>query len=348
VQRSCLVGRWLVTHICAGVGRLALVAVAPLAQIPEASFTAFPSHALVMATDAAQALLADSAGDSDLSDVSGGADDAALALGAVGAAHMLGAGSLAVACSSAESDADLGDAAAAELIVVPPAGIDCLSDHSDGAREGPANPPRFSSKPTRDFLAEAIAGKETRKRVARRIGRVLRPLESRVQTLSNDQASIARVWNQKRLRVGEQLCDGSSAKKRKQWVHPNAWTMPGTISVAFARLGNTTTKRTRITSRTLDACAAVSVAFQDRQEQNLNVFRLGLATKAAKTTWIWLERAWDETPVNVRFGTLLDLARPVAQYWWRDGPSNPDRARSAHVPGAWTRLSYEDRRRRSA
>ena len=110
--------------------------------------------------------------------------------------------------------------------------------------------------------------------------------------------------------------------------------------MAFKRVGSTAGRYHRETHRTLDACAlAALTAIRDQQER-LKQFSMSVQSGARKVAWLWVEKRWDETPGEFAFGQLLDLARPIAKYWWR-GPSEAGDGESC-----WRRLSYEEYRSR--
>ena len=90
--------------------------------------------------------------------------------------------------------------------------------------------------------------------------------------------------------------------------------------MAFKRVGSTAGRLQRETHRTLDACAlAALTAIRDQQER-LKQFSMSVQSGARKVAWLWVEKRWDETPGEFAFGQLLDLARPIAKYWWRGHP----------------------------
>jgi hypothetical protein len=150
------------------------------------------------------------------------------------------------------------------------------------------------------------------------------------------------------LHVGEFLMSAhapgpASGTKR---LHPNSWTLSGVLRLAFGRLGGTTSKKTRVSSRSLDACALVSHAFEDRQEEEVRKMSMTLEVREERSPWTWVARRWDETPIEVRFDALLDLARPLATYWWRDPEAQPAQvqaqARQQRQHHGWQRLSYAE------
>lgn len=171
-----------------------------------------------------------------------------------------------------------------------------------------------------DPVGDLDVGFRDRFRVRRHYQNIIEPLRERESRLGGMLKHVAQAWNSRRLRVGERIAedldqiDSRGAKR----VHPNSWTAEGTLRLAFSRLGSTTSKKTRLSSRSLDATGLVSYALVDRQEQDLVKLRMSTALGLDRPAFVWVQRRWDETPINVRFGLLLDMCRPIATYWWRD------------------------------
>ncbi len=70
---------------------------------------------------------------------------------------------------------------------------------------------------------------------------------------------------------------------------------------------------------------------------------MGMAGNA-RVPRLRLERAWDAKLVKVNFGKLVDLARPMARYWWRE----VDKLQDQSARPAWVQLTYEQFKRRRA
>ena len=126
-------------------------------------------------------------------------------------------------------------------------------------------------------------------------------------TLRN-QATTADLWNSERIRIGEHV---HSSNRTQVKGHPNAWTTEGTLQIAFRRLVATTSKKARTTARCLDACSVVAHAYLRKQDQHIAQLKADMLSKPLP--WLWIERAWDATPLQVHFGKLTDLIRPMAK-----------------------------------
>lgn len=137
--------------------------------------------------------------------------------------------------------------------------------------------------------------------------------------MSSERAVITAAWNRHRLRHGEHIIAGDKPNQgNRQGKHPSRWTADGCVLFAFGRLFATTSKKGRPSSRVLDACALTQVAFTDRQQQHLHGLCLQVRSSNPCMAWLWVARAWDETPIAVNFGLCTPEARPVARYWWHD------------------------------
>jgi hypothetical protein len=88
-------------------------------------------------------------------------------------------------------------------------------------------------------------------------------------------------------------------------VHPHSWTGEGTLRLVFDSLGRTKTRRGATTSRVLDAFGVVAYTQQWWQSERCVQFSRSICGGAAKIPWVWVDRAWDETPQTVRFGNLM-------------------------------------------
>jgi hypothetical protein len=60
----------------------------------------------------------------------------------------------------------------------------------------------------------------------------------------------------------------------------------------------------RNTSRGLDAQAVCALACMRKTGGDIQLLRARINTGATGTTWLWLERAWDETPLELRSAAL--------------------------------------------
>lgn len=208
-----------------------------------------------------------------------------------------------------------------------------------GAREGLA-----------DAVVQRVLGWRNRYYLKRKIGRVHDATEATAKKTTRSLQAVAKFWGKAQLRKGDHLDVREkplrAAAKRR---HANQWTAAGTIELAFRSLGRGSMDRGLKTRRSVDAIAAVSLAYVHKQNEQLREFTLSLRAGAAKPAWICVQRGWDETPLEVSFGMLKDLVAPVARYWFpatklksarhgaRAAKTSPDAA-----PSAWCRLSYDD------
>ena len=125
-----------------------------------------------------------------------------------------------------------------------------------------------------------------------------------------------------------------------------SWTIDGTLAMAFRRLTSSTSKKSRVSSRALDAVAFVSHALLDGQRAAVRELQAMVRSQpVGHVKWLWVERAWDETPLSLRFGILRDRALPVARFWWRNpGPKMVDKT---DKPSEWRCLTWEEYRERN-
>ncbi len=171
-----------------------------------------------------------------------------------------------------------------------------------------------------------------------------------IHHVANSHNAVAEVWNRSNLRVGTRLANQSwplGECQTEPRPHPNSWTADGTMWQAFVRLGTSENYRTRKHHRPLAAPAAVALTHQTHLRQKCGALQLqmqcGWPTSDGNThklQWLWYERRWDETLVNVRYGLLVDIARPLARYWWKDTSSTA-------ASDSWQLLSYEEFQRRN-
>ena len=159
--------------------------------------------------------------------------------------------------------------------------------------------------------------------------------------------AIARAWGRTCLRRGERLRLGLRACrrtcKRVKQSHPNAWTLTGTLSLAFRSIGQTApdARGLRQTRREVDAVAAVALAHKHCVDVRLRRLSQQLQGGSA-SPWLLVERCFDTTPVMVGFGMFKPMLAPVARFWWRDQATRL-------VPGAspWIVLGMDEYMRRS-
>jgi hypothetical protein len=142
---------------------------------------------------------------------------------------------------------------------------------------------------------------------------------AKISTILAKEREAVRVdWNCGRLRRGDRLAtQGVIRRKQKVWRHKNAWSLRGVLHLAFDSLGRTTpsAKSQRTTRRELDAIAAVALSYRERVNENVKLWGLQLLHGIARPKWVFIERAWDASPVKLTFGCLRSVLAPVARYW---------------------------------
>ena len=188
------------------------------------------------------------------------------------------------------------------------------------------------------------------------MSKVFRLHDKRMQRLARHAAATARVFNRRRLRAGELVeVEGDAEAAAVPFNHApsgytartTSWTIDGTLAMAFRRLTSSTSKKSRVSSRALDAIAFVAHALLDGQRAAVKELQaLVRSQPVGHVKWLWIERAWDETPLSVRFGILRDRALPVARFWWRN-PGPTAVTNSDCKPSEWRCLTWEEYRERS-
>ena len=103
-----------------------------------------------------------------------------------------------------------------------------------------------------------------------------------------------------------------SDKEVERLPHPNSWTLSGTIRIAFTAIGNTFCHHNRETSHSLTAMSCVAGCAM--QAQGHQLARLLEDAVAKRSSWLIVQRRWDETPHHVTFGMLQELLAPSARY----------------------------------
>ena len=121
------------------------------------------------------------------------------------------------------------------------------------------------------------------------------------------------VWNSNQLGAGTQvdLCDEHDASNR----HVSTWNPSGVQFEAFMSLNTTATKHTRRSLRELDAQALVSMSHRHAVEQYYKSEFDSIDVGSTSSPWLRINRALDETPMDLAFGKLADLLMPLARYW---------------------------------
>ena len=268
---------------------------------------------------------------------------------------------------AAEAEAEAGDAgevtpepeaaellaivsAAPEVEVVAPQNLDDLlamvEAPGDAAPPGGAAPPaRAAVRPQlsrwgRRAMANAMRGQ---KRMAQAMGCVADAADRLVAHCNSKRLRLGEAVAMPKRRPGEKAVLECPAGRRRCHKHPQCWATLGTLRHAFGALRSSQSHNKRGTSRRLDAASAVTHAHLDWQHGCLKELWLHIATRATKVEWMWKAVAWDETPMNLRFGMLTSMLRPIAQYWYRDiiDPQSGGAGRRE-----WKRLTFDEYLRR--
>ena len=103
--------------------------------------------------------------------------------------------------------------------------------------------------------------------------------------------------------------------------------------MAFSAIGSLTRRATgtRVTHRDLDALAAISFAFQDRQAALCRCVTAQLQATAAlreRPQWLILQRVWDCTPIKVSYGELRSSLLPTTAGANQDSVLGTDQRRA--------------------
>ena len=175
----------------------------------------------------------------------------------------------------------------------------------------------------------------------RKIERCLKAVGEVRDTFKRGLKAVGRVWNKKVLRRGERLHVNSEKLVRKnkggQQSHPKAWTLSGTIRLAFESIGPLPqqTARAEGCRRTISAVAAVAHAGLHHQMEQLRA--VTEVAKHGQSSWFFVQRGLDATPLTVNFGSLANIVTPWARYWHKvsDDKSVPAKQR-------WESVTYAE------
>ena len=134
--------------------------------------------------------------------------------------------------------------------------------------------------------------------------------------------ALSAAYNKGKLRVGD-MADPDREQRhamRGYRVHPRAWTISGTIEVAFSSVGVLVQGHRGFapTRRSLDAVAAVALAAIDFQSEALRTWCKFLMPVSGRCKWVCMTKSHDSTPIKIRFGMLKELQQ-VARYLAQDG-----------------------------
>ncbi len=119
----------------------------------------------------------------------------------------------------------------------------------------------------------------------------------------------------------------AKADQRPGSKHPNRWTTTGTLKLAFSQVGGAGGQHKRETHNEIAATSTVALASTHHSQEHLKAFSavVEAAPRDQRPAWCIVERHWDLTPLNVNFGLVGDLLRPLAKYW----VSEPDGGEAA-------------------
>ena len=145
---------------------------------------------------------------------------------------------------------------------------------------------------------------------------------SSAESTSSALASLSAAYNKGMLRIGEMADPDHEQRKKVRGyrVHPKAWTISGTIEVAFSSVGvlHQGHRGLAATTRPLDAFAAVALAAIDFQREALRAWSKFFMPASGRCKWVCMTRSHDSTPLKIRFGMLKELQQ-VARYWHKTG-----------------------------
>ena len=205
---------------------------------------------------------------------------------------------------------------------------------------------RAAQRMSAQELAKGLPMDRQRRVLVQKASRVANKFDAYKARTSMQAMTVQKAWNHGRLRMGDRLADaGDVRKKQGTWRHSKSWTMVGTLDVAFSSIGAATPSASslRRTRRELDAIAAAALSHQKWQSDNLKIFGLKVQSGVEAPRWIFVERAWDASPVVVKFGNLRADLAPIARYWYK----HQQKDSSNQAKGTWTLLSQEGFKQRT-
>ena len=237
---------------------------------------------------------------------------------------------------------DLSDLSSIDSAPLPDADLD-VSSGDDGARVEPLT--LLKSDADKSLKKDKSFQRHQFKR-AKVFDKVLRGQTAHGELKDQFDKTCA-YWNTTRLRVGEFIglnrasCVADKPKAKGHSYHPNAWTVHGVLRLAFGSLSQGQSEFSRQTAHKHECLAAVALAHEARQSQHVKQFTMSIESKSIKPPWVWLDRAWDSTPVTLRFGIQHDILRHVATYWYRDLETASKHSSASNGSG-WRKLSYDE------
>ena len=127
---------------------------------------------------------------------------------------------------------------------------------------------------------------------------------------SADFDALAACWDSTQLRHGDTTAC-QRVVNQGRGIHPNAWTLPGTLRVAFQGIGATSTHHGRATTHNLSAMGVVSLCAAAARDEHIKQFVASIQCGLLTPPWLLLLSSFDLTPVSLCFGQLHDLIAPL-------------------------------------
>ena len=166
-------------------------------------------------------------------------------------------------------------------------------------------------------------------------------MASRQKRAPDALASLSASYNKGKLRIGDMADPEFERRKNKpdhgHCAHPRAWSLSGTIELAFSSIG--ALSRNTITRRPVDAIASVALAALAHQKESLRAWSKFHLPASGPCKWVCMSRSHDSTPIRIRFGQLRELQQ-VARYWCKQG--KPVKGNKAAATDEWKLLTWEE------
>ena len=132
--------------------------------------------------------------------------------------------------------------------------------------------------------------------------------------------ATAIAYNKGQLSRGDRVDPqtlGPARRHNSTWTHRNAWTLDGTINLAFSLIGKLSPDANSLkkTRREVDAIAAVALAAASRTQGACRTFCDSIEFGGREMPWLIIDRSTDTTPLRVQFGHMLKELAQAARYW---------------------------------
>jgi len=172
---------------------------------------------------------------------------------------------------------------------------------------------------TVDYIADLAVGRHTRRRLL-----VATTREARLAAdEAVDHLALQSAWDRTRALAGDTTAPGA-----KQDKHANCWNAPAITRIAFENLGQAQTAAARSdTHNTEVAVEAVSWVAKACSRRYLHEL-----AASPPGPWLYIEKAWDATPVDVEFDEAGLPLLEASRYRWCDEAGN------------WKLIPYEQAR----